>query len=403
MALDTSSFAAYVQSLDVAGPVNTRRGRLVDGPPLPIVELALQLGLGAIFLDTPRTRTIFQDLGLNPGLLKQAGDKLRSRAMWLQVMEELAAPDIAAARASLARGEREAAAQRVRSALTLLYIAFSGDGYYFFTPMSERGRLLPMTHRLYRFLRAMLGARTERLTIKYAGGKTSALLQLPPASRAGRSRRVPALAAFHPLGSDKDSYDSFLGHFREAGYATLCVDLPGHGESFDGRRLTPNVERVGVAALEALARHPAIDSDRLGVMGGSLGAFVAQRTAAASPLAKACLAYASPFDLSVGMESVLPGIADCFAWVVGVNNEADGYAAAQQFHLRDVLEDISCPVCLLHGTQDHICDFTASYEIASRLKAPVTVCPLEGADHEAANPTTADFAGPGIAWLRDNL
>jgi 2,6-dihydroxypseudooxynicotine hydrolase len=403
MALDTSSFSAYVRSLELTGPINTRPGRLVDGPPAPIVELALQLGLGQLLLDTPRTRLLFENLGLNPRLLKTAGQRLRTRAMWLPVMQELAAPHISAAEASLVRGERETAAQRVKAALTLLYIALSGDGYYFFTPMCERGRLLPLMRRLYRLLRAVLGARTETLVVRHALGKTRGLLQLPPGSRAAPPKSVPALLAFHPLGSDKESFDSFLVHFRDAGYATFCIDLPAHGESFDGPRLRPDAEMVGVAALDALARHPAIDSTRLGVMGGSLGGFFAQRTAAASPHVKACLAYASPFDLSSGMESVLPGVADCFAWAVGAQNEAQGYAAARQFHLRDVLDKIDCPVCVIHGTQDHICDFTASYQIASRLRAPVTVHPLVGADHEASNPITAEFAGPGIAWLQQNL
>jgi dipeptidyl aminopeptidase/acylaminoacyl peptidase len=160
---------------------------------------------------------------------------------------------------------------------------------------------------------------------------------------------------------------------------------------------------MGVAALDVLARHPAIDAARLGVMGGSLGAFFAQRTAAASPRVKACLAYASPFDLGHRVEETLPGVEDVFGWVVGATNRVEGRAAAERFHLRDVLEQITCPVALAHGTQDHICDFTSTYEIASRLKAPVTVLPLIGADHDAALPATPELAQPGIDWLKEHL
>jgi dipeptidyl aminopeptidase/acylaminoacyl peptidase len=160
---------------------------------------------------------------------------------------------------------------------------------------------------------------------------------------------------------------------------------------------------AGVAALEILARHPAIDPKRLGVMGGSLGALFAQRTAAASPRVRACLAYASPFECGYRMEDTLPGVLDCFQWVVGAKDQTELIAAAREFHLRDVLDKITSPVCLLHGTQDHICYFIASYEIASRLRVPVTVQPLEGADHEVANPVTAQLAQPGINWLRGVL
>jgi alpha-beta hydrolase superfamily lysophospholipase len=96
-------------------------------------------------------------------------------------------------------------------------------------------------------------------------------------------------------------------------------------------------------------------------------------------------------------------VAETFAWVVGASSWPEAAEAARQFNLRDAVERITCPVCLVHGTQDHLCDFTASYEIASRLKAPVTVTPLLGVDHEAVNPATADLAAPGIEWLKATL
>jgi alpha-beta hydrolase superfamily lysophospholipase len=403
MALDTSSFNAYVRSLELTSPVNTRPGRLIPGPPAEVVEVGLWLGLGSMMLDTPRLRSLLNGLGLSPGLFRAVGQKLRTRAEWASVLQEMAAPHIADAEACVARGERETALQKIKAALTILYIAINGDGYYFYTPMSERWSLLPRTQRLYRMLRHMLGARTERLPFKSTYGRTNGLLQLPPQARGARPHSLPALVAFHPLGSDKDSYDTFLGHFRAAGYATFCVDLPGHGENYDGPRLKPDAECVGVAALDVLAKHPAIDPERLGVMGGSMGGFFAQRTAAASPRVKACLAYGSPFDMSYRMDQHLPGVVDCFAWVVGANSLNEAAEAVKDYHLRDVLEKIECPVCLVHGTQDHLCDFTATYEIASRLKAPLTVRPLVGVDHEAVCPATEELAAPGIEWLRDNL
>jgi dipeptidyl aminopeptidase/acylaminoacyl peptidase len=319
--------------------------------------------------------------------------------MWLEVLEDLAAPHISTADELAAAGAKEAAVEQARLALTLLFVAICGDGYYFFTPMGQRSRVLAITRRLYRLLRDLRGAVTERIIVHHRRGHTTGLLHLPP----NASGRVPALTVMHPLGSDKDTYDSFLDHFRQAGYATFCIDLPAHGENFDGPRLTPDAEAAGVAALEVLAGHPAIDPERLGVMGGSLGALFAQRTAAASRRVRACLAYASPFDCGDRVEETLPGVMDCFGWVVGATSVPELKSAARQFHLRDVLDKIDSPVCLLHGTQDHICNFSASYEIASRLKAPVTVQPLIGADHEAANPATEALARSGVDWLLQNL
>jgi alpha-beta hydrolase superfamily lysophospholipase len=403
MTLDTSSFPAYVRSLKLRRPVTSTPGRLIPGPPAHIMEAALQLGLAGVIFDNARTRDLLRSLGVDPALIRSAGPSLRSRSMWSAVVEKAAKPYIRAADQHDLRGERGAALKNIEAALTLLFVAIAGDGYYFYTPMGQRRQLLATTRRLYRKRRLLRGARVERISIRHGGGQTYGLLHLPPKSRQPQCQRYPALVVFHPLGSDKDTYDGFLDHFRDAGYATMCIDLPAHGENFDGPRLRPDAETAGEAALELLSKHPAIDPRRLGVMGGSLGALFAQRTAAASPRVRACLAYASPFDCGYRMEDTLPGVLDCFQWVVGAPSPTDLMAAAREFHLRDVLDKINSPVCLLHGTRDHICYFIASYEIASRLRVPVTVQPLEGADHEVSNPGTIELAQPGIDWLRGVL
>jgi alpha-beta hydrolase superfamily lysophospholipase len=88
---------------------------------------------------------------------------------------------------------------------------------------------------------------------------------------------------------------------------------------------------------------------------------------------------------------------------VGAHQPEDSLAIARQFNLREAAAMERCPVCIVHGTQDHLCDFSASYEIASRIKTPVTVVPLEGVDHEASYPSTAELARPGIEWLNQTL
>ena len=376
---------------------------MIPGPPAPLLDLALRLGLGPILFDTPRTRAIVENVGLDPSLIRVAGSRLRTRAMWLPVMESLAEPNVVEAEALAARGDRQRAIEKIQAALLILFVGLCGDGYYFYTPMARRDRISRHMRHLHALLRRLSGARAQRLTVRYPGGKTSGLLRLPPREIVGTQRKLPALLAYHPLGSDKDNYDWFLDHFRQAGYATFCIDLPAHGENMHGPRLRPDAEIVGAAALELLAGQPNIDPGRLGVLGGSLGAYYAHRTAAISPRVRACLAYASPFDMSDKAADQVPGVRECFAWTVGARGEAEALAAARQFNLRGIVEQERCPVCIAHGTQDHLCDFSASFEIASRLRTPVTVVPLEGVDHEASYPSTEALARPGIEWLKQTL
>ena len=403
MTLDLSTFSAFVHSLGNKEPVAARPGRMIAGPPAPLLELALRLGLGPMLFDTPRTRAIVENVGLDPALIRVAGNRLRTRAMWLPVMQSLAAPNVAEAEALAARGDRPRAIEKIQAALLILFVGLCGDGYYFYTPMARRGGIYRQMRQLHALLRRLSGARTRRLIVRYPGGKTSGLLRLPSREVVSSQTRLPALLAYHPLGSDKDTYDWFLGHFRDAGYATFSIDLPAHGENLLGPRLRSDAEIVGAAALELLAQQPGIDPDRLAVMGGSLGAYFAHRTAAISPRVQACLAYASPFDMSDKAADQVSGVRECFAWTVGARGEAEALAVARQFNLRGMVEREHSPVCIVHGTQDHLCDFSASYEIASRLKTPVTVVPLEGVDHEASYPSTEALARPGIEWLKQTL
>jgi pimeloyl-ACP methyl ester carboxylesterase len=397
--LNTTTFPAYLRSLRLTGPVTTQGGAMISGPPLALAEWGLRLGLGFLFLDTPQTRSILANLGLDPVLTRAIAARMRSLKMWRPIWEDLAVPHLRAVEAALARGDANAAVRAINTTLTMLGLAYSGDGFYIYTPLPERRRILPVQRRLYQQLREIKNDRVERIAIPHARGVTHGLFHLPHHAEG----RIPALLVIHPLAGDKDDYDVTVAPFREAGYATLTIDLPAHGENFDGPRLQPDDEQTAVAALEVLAARPEVDAERLGVMGGSMGAFFSLRTAAASPRVKACVAYASPFDIGLGIRKSVRGIRQSFAWVIGARTYRETLQKARPFALYDALHKIRCPVLVAHGTRDHICDFTASYEIARRLTAPVTVHPLVGADHEAAQPSAPHIAAPAIEWLKQHL
>ncbi|HLF01867.1 MAG TPA: alpha/beta fold hydrolase [Anaerolineales bacterium] len=401
MIYDTSSFPAYLRSLNLENvPVTTHAGRMIAGPPAPVFELALRLGLGALILDTPRNRDIVARLGVAPEALSIAARRMRARRDWRRAWEELAKPHLNAVEAALAQNDTEQTIREINTALNLINMAYGGDGDYIHTPIREKREVIRTAGRLYQLLRDLKAERVERLEFQHPHGTTIGLLHFPPNPNRGRH---PALLAMHGAAGDKDGFDFALTHFREAGLATFCIDLPAHGEAFDGPRLKPDDEVVGAAALDVLAVHPEIDPDRLAVMGGSLGAFYAQRTAAISPRVKACLGFASPFDIGHGFPEAVFGIQDNFAHVIGAPSILAAHEWSKPFHLRDAVEKIRCPIALVHGTQDHICDFKTTYEIARRARSPISIFPLRGADHEVAHPNTAQIANAGIQWLRSIL
>jgi dienelactone hydrolase len=124
-----------------------------------------------------------------------------------------------------------------------------------------------------------------------------------------RTGPVPAVLLMHGFSSNKARMADSVGRALQLrGIASLSVDLPYHGERGAGRDSVPYHNPLAVvgawrlavreasAALEWLASAPEVDGDRLGVLGYSLGGFLALMTAAEDRLVRA-VALAAAGDL----------------------------------------------------------------------------------------------------------
>jgi len=101
-------------------------------------------------------------------------------------------------------------------------------------------------------------------------------LKLPPADE-----KLPAVILIHQGGSNRHEWDRFAFRLNEKGYITFAFDLRGHGESdpmeevtqiYNDPNLAPNDLR---AALDFVRGHGAVDPERVGVVGASIGANLA--------------------------------------------------------------------------------------------------------------------------------
>ena len=119
---------------------------------------------------------------------------------------------------------------------------------------------------------------SERHTVPVAGGTVALVLHLP-----GTPARVPCVLACHGLNASKDS-DKYLllgEELPRAGLALARFDFRGCGESSGREEETTIATRLEDArgVLGHLAGHPRLDG-RLGLLGSSLGGFVALHLAA---------------------------------------------------------------------------------------------------------------------------
>jgi uncharacterized protein len=120
----------------------------------------------------------------------------------------------------------------------------------------------------------------EAVTIPSAGLKLSGVVHVPRSLRP--SERRGAFLVLHGFGSNKTSSNTMQPTkvLSELGYVVLRFDMRGCGDSEGefGRVICLEQVEDTRSALTFLARHPAVDPERIGLIGSSFGGAVAVYT-----------------------------------------------------------------------------------------------------------------------------
>jgi pimeloyl-ACP methyl ester carboxylesterase len=222
----------------------------------------------------------------------------------------------------------------------------------------------------------------------------------------------------------------------ERGYVCVAFDGPGQGAPLRTAGLTArhDWERVVGPVLDRVVDRPAVDADRVGLLGASMGGYYAPRAAAFDDRVAAVVAFDQCFDLwdaSAGGNELaaalfdrLPGVvvnatAELAArfspgarwqkqnaeWVFGTDM-AGLRAETKRYSLRGVAGRIDCPTLVLAGEDDHLIPVAQAYEFADSVGGDATLRVFteeEGAaDHcQLGNLSLAH--GVVYDWLDDAL
>ena len=123
------------------------------------------------------------------------------------------------------------------------------------------------------------------VTIPSAGLKLSGVVHVPDDVRPGERRA--AFLVLHGFGSNKNSSNTMepTKVLTSLGYVVLRFDMRGCGESEGERGNLICLEQVEdtSSALTFLAKHPAVDPNRIGVIGSSFGGAVAAYAGGVDP------------------------------------------------------------------------------------------------------------------------
>jgi alpha-beta hydrolase superfamily lysophospholipase len=226
----------------------------------------------------------------------------------------------------------------------------------------------------------------ERHRVPVPGGALALVLHLPPRARSA------CVVACHGLGASKDS-DKYLLLGEElpaAGLALARFDFRGCGESSGVEEDTTIASRVEDArtVLTRLAEHSRLDG-RFGLLGSSLGGFVALHLAARRPglpivtwNAPASLTELANDDLEEGRGLGVPFALE--------------YAAGHY-----ALAPAGVPMHLVvHGDADEVVELAHGVSLHERAAEPCELLVLPGGDHRLTAPAHRTRAvAASRAWL----
>lgn len=213
---------------------------------------------------------------------------------------------------------------------------------------------------------------TERHTITVEGGRLALVLHLAAAAR------TPCVVACHGLAASKDS-DKYLllgSELPPAGLALARFDFRGCGESTGREEDTTVASRVAdvEAVLASLAGHPRLNG-RVGLLGSSLGGFVALYVAAGRPgtpvvtwNAPGALARLATADLAR-----TPGLGPAFALEYATGRHAVAPRGVAS-HL------------VIHGDADEVVPLEHGIALHAAAAEPRDLMIIAGGDHRLTDP-----------------
>lgn len=221
--------------------------------------------------------------------------------------------------------------------------------------------------------------RTE--IIELGGGSVPSLLLRPEVDAP-----VPGVLLLHGYSSSKEVLSNTMGvALAASGIASLSFDLPMHGrrddEMFEEARTNPfgllqHWKRALVEAKDAiewLAGHEAINPLRIGIVGYSLGSYIALQTAAAEKSIR-CVVVAAGGDLPAT------------PWTSMVRMVTDPLSSARKLKGR--------PLLVLHGISDRTIRREQAQALYDAASDPKTV-----KWYQSGHVLPAAAADDTAAWL----
>jgi dienelactone hydrolase len=227
-----------------------------------------------------------------------------------------------------------------------------------------------------------------------------------PKKGEGPGEWSPGIIVCHGFASRKERHADFGEMAAERGFASLILDLRGHGES--GGEVDANIFNDVAAALQYLQSRPEVNPTSIGIRGSSLGGWLAIHTAAHLKDVSPVVVYAPTNEagLTILMEEV--ALAQRGHASPMVPEDAPRVNVNSMINLLYRLDIIKSarrifprPFLLVHSEGDETVPSHVSQRLYDSLQEPKTLWLLPGGHHQFAQHDPETNARV-LEWLEMN-
>lgn len=226
----------------------------------------------------------------------------------------------------------------------------------------------------------------ERVDVPFNGMRLHANVHVPTTA----ASPAPLIVIIHGVDGCKEEFLSTELALRDAGFAVAGFDGPGQGETLllDGVTWVPDFSQSVSALLDTVATNAAIDVNRVGVLGISVGGLWALQAAADDARIRAVYDLGGPIN-TLKCFSALPFLIKTrICQVTGRHDTASVKQALAQISIESdpLLARITADVRTLHGTRDRIVSIADKEWLLAKLRGfrparDASLRLLEGGDH----------------------
>ncbi len=199
-----------------------------------------------------------------------------------------------------------------------------------------------------------------------------------------------AIILCHGLGDNRVGTLPQAVLLAEHGYGSFLFDFRAHGES-EGEMVTYGYAESDdvLAAVDYLLSRPDVDPERIGILGGSLGAATALRAAARSTHLKAVVTEGAFISLEDEVASSFKAFSGLPAFpfaplTVAFAQWQTGLRISEVRPVDDIPSIAPRPVLIIHGTDDDLIPAEQGLRLYEAAGEPKELWMIGGMGHESA-------------------